>query len=117
MMLTNLRGIEESGALFAPPTYIYVASLILLIVVGLYRIYFQHLGPIDVEALVANGRPVTGGARAQQGNRGLDVLMLLRAFSIGARRAVGSGSGLERRACLPQARAEERGDDDRRSWA
>jgi amino acid transporter len=44
--LANLRGLKESGALFAPPTYIYVVSLILLIVVGLYRVFFQDLGPI-----------------------------------------------------------------------
>jgi hypothetical protein len=49
------RGLEESGALFAPPTYIYVVSLMLLIVVGLYRIYVQDLGPMDVEGMVASG--------------------------------------------------------------
>jgi Amino acid permease len=37
MTLANLRGLKESGALFAPPTYIYVVSLITLIVVGLVR--------------------------------------------------------------------------------
>ena len=49
MMLANLRGLKESGALFAPPTYLYIVMLILLIVVGLYRVFFQDLGPIDVE--------------------------------------------------------------------
>ena len=47
MMLANLRGLKESGALFAPPTYLYVASLITLIVVGLFRVYVQHLPPIE----------------------------------------------------------------------
>ena len=36
----NLRGLKESGALFAPPTYLYVLSLAALILVGLYRVYF-----------------------------------------------------------------------------
>ena len=36
MTIANLRGLKESGALFAPPTYIYVVSLVALIVVGLY---------------------------------------------------------------------------------
>lgn len=45
--LANLRGIKESGALFAPPTYLYILSLAALIVVGLYRVYFQDLGPIE----------------------------------------------------------------------
>ena len=31
MTLANLRGLKESGALFAPPTYIYVVSLIVQI--------------------------------------------------------------------------------------
>jgi len=47
MMLANLRGLKESGALFAPPTYLYVASLITLIVVGLFRVFVQDLPPIE----------------------------------------------------------------------
>jgi amino acid transporter len=46
MTLANLRGMKESGALFAPPTYIYIASIVLLIVVGLVRVFFFDLGPI-----------------------------------------------------------------------
>jgi amino acid transporter len=84
MMLTNLRGIRESGLLFAPPTYIYVASLMLLIVVGLYRIFVQDLGPIDVNALVANGQLSPEALELSQGTAALSLLMLLRAFSSGA---------------------------------
>jgi amino acid transporter len=47
MMVANLRGLKESGALFAPPTYLYVISLITLIVVGLYRVFVQNLPPIE----------------------------------------------------------------------
>ena len=47
MTVANLRGLRESGALFAPPTYLYIASLILLIVVGLYRVYVKDLPPIE----------------------------------------------------------------------
>ena len=47
MMLANLRGLKESAMLFAPPTYIYIASLITLIVVGLYRVFVQGLPPIE----------------------------------------------------------------------
>src|SRR4029078_13549947 len=42
MTLANLRGLKESGALFAPPTYVYVLSLLTLIGVGLYRVFVQH---------------------------------------------------------------------------
>ena len=84
MMVTNLRGLKESGALFAPPTYIYVASLMLLIVVGLYRIYFQDLGPMDVEALVRSGDLSPDALEFSEGTKALGLLMLLRAFSSGA---------------------------------
>lgn len=47
MMLANLRGLKESGALFAPPTYLYVASLLTLIGVGLFRVFVQDLPPIE----------------------------------------------------------------------
>ena len=36
--IANLRGLRESGALFAPPTYLYIVMLGVLIVVGLYRV-------------------------------------------------------------------------------
>ena len=84
MMLANLRGLKESGALFAPPTYLYIGSLMLLIVIGLYRIFVQDLGPIDVDALVANGDLSPEALELSQGTAALSLLMLLRAFSSGA---------------------------------
>ena len=78
MTLANLRGLKESGALFAPPTYLYVVMLMLLIVVGLWRIYVQHVGPIPLDMLSEEGREL-----ADQG-KSLAFLMLLRAFSSGA---------------------------------
>jgi amino acid transporter len=84
MMLVNLRGLKESGAVFAPPTYLYIGALMLLIVVGLYRIYVQHLGPIDVEALVARGDLSPEALQLRDGTKSLGLLMLLRAFSSGA---------------------------------
>ena len=56
----------------------------LLIVVGLYKIWFKDLGPIDVDALVANGDLSDEALELQQGTAALSVLMLLRAFSSGA---------------------------------
>jgi len=75
MMVANLRGLKESGALFAPPTYLYVLSLIALIVVGLYRVFVQHLPPIEH----------TGEAQhllEMQGS--VTVFYFLKAFSSGA---------------------------------
>jgi amino acid transporter len=77
MTLANLRGLKESGALFAPPTYLYVTMLYALIVVGLVRYFTGHLDaiPTDEEAL----NDLVGS-----GATGLSVIVLLRAFSSGA---------------------------------
>jgi amino acid transporter len=78
MTVANLRGAKESGRLFAPPTYIYVGTLALLIVYGLYRSYTGDLQPLppDLEAI----EEITGGAALS----GISILLLLRAFSSGA---------------------------------
>lgn len=65
MMLANLRGTKESGRLFAGPTYLYIAMLSALIVIGLVRSYFGDLGPLPVDEesladLTDRGRLVTG---------------------------------------------------------
>ncbi len=79
MTLANLRGLKESGLIFAPPTYIYVVALVSLIGYGLYRVWFDDLGPIagQEEALAEatnNGALMTG----------ITVFALMRAFSSGA---------------------------------
>jgi amino acid transporter len=79
MMLANLRGVRESGALFAPPTYIYVVSLGALIVSGLYQTFFGDLGTIPgqeeaLDELTHEGTLVTGAS----------LFILMRAFSSGA---------------------------------
>ncbi len=84
MTLVNLRGLKESGSVFAPPTYVYISMLVLLIVVGLYRIYFQHLGPIDTQALIANGTLSEDAGQLASGTKALGLMMLLRAFASGA---------------------------------
>ncbi len=79
MTIANLRGMKESGALFAPPTYAYVVMLFLLIGVGLYKVFVQDMGPIggDEEAL----RELLGPDGAASG---LGLMVMLKAFSSGA---------------------------------
>jgi len=84
MTVANLRGLKESGALFAGPTYFYIVMLVLLIVVGLYRVFVQHLGPIPTEQLVAEGRLSEEALEHTRQVGALSLLMLLRAFSSGA---------------------------------
>lgn len=45
--LANLRGLRESGALFAPPTYGFVLVMVLMIGVGLFRLATGSLEPAD----------------------------------------------------------------------
>ena len=78
MTVANLRGLRESGSLFAPPTYVYILMLMLLIVVGLYRVYFKDLGPIPLDSLSEEAQELAEGTAT------LTILMLLRAFSSGA---------------------------------
>jgi len=75
----NLRGVRESGRLFAPPTYTYVVMMTLLVGWGLIRFATGDLGPlpVDQQALEHFTGPnaVLTGASA---------FLLLRAFSSGA---------------------------------
>ncbi|MQA16114.1 MAG: amino acid permease [Pseudonocardiaceae bacterium] len=73
----NLRGIRESGALFAVPAYAFVVGVLGMIVVGLVREYLlgdDLRAPSAGFTLIEHGEPLTGLAFA---------LVLLRAFSAG----------------------------------
>jgi amino acid transporter len=78
MTVMNLRGVKESGAAFAGPTYFYILMLVVLIVTGFYRIFVQHVGPIP-ESLLSED-----AIAASKATGTLGLFMLLRAFSSGA---------------------------------
>ncbi len=78
MTVMNLRGVKESGAAFAGPTYFYIVMLVILIVTGFYRIFVQHVGPIP-ESLLSE-EAIDMSRRTSS----LGLFMLLRAFSSGA---------------------------------
>jgi amino acid transporter len=73
----NLRGLKESGRMFAAPTYIYIASLTALVVIGLFRTWFGHVDqvPFDENAAEEVERLVGGQ---------LPLFLVLRGFSSGA---------------------------------
>lgn len=50
IMLANLRGVKESGRVFAVPTYGYIVSLAVLLAIGLGRSFFGDLKPIPPDA-------------------------------------------------------------------
>jgi len=65
----NLRGVRESGRIFAVPTYLFVGGLGLVIMVGLGRELF--------------GAPVDHAVPSVPAVEGLTLFLLLRAFSSG----------------------------------
>ena len=81
MTVMNLRGVKESGRIFAGPTYIYIVGLAILCGYGLYRSYFGGLGPISSEVNAERLRELKINAGALSG---LTFLIVLRAFSSGA---------------------------------
>ena len=105
MTVANLRGLRESGSLFAPPTYLYIVMLMLLIVVGLYRVFFQDLGPIPLDVAV-RGSP--GARRGHQGTEHADAPARV---LVGRRGPVRRRGRVQRRAVVPQAGGAQRGDD------
>jgi len=58
--VVNLRGVRESGSIFAIPTYIFIASALLLIIVGFVKSFFvQHNPVIGHFQFVASTEPLT----------------------------------------------------------
>lgn len=72
--LVNLRGIRESSKVFGLPTYIFIGSMFLLIVCGLFRLLTGSLSPIEY-----GSTPVLPAETMQ----GIGLLILMKAFSSG----------------------------------
>lgn len=77
--LANLRGIKESGRLFAFPTYLYIVALALLLAYGLSRTLFGWFGGIEKIAY----DPERSKAARELGGT-LSLFVVLRGFSSGA---------------------------------
>jgi len=73
--IANLRGLREAGNIFAAPTYLFIGSALIMIVVGVFRIVVlgegSTYGPTIASQLSATAEP-------------LSVLLILRAFAAGA---------------------------------
>jgi amino acid transporter len=72
LAIGNLRGVRESGALFAAPTYLFIGSLCVLVLVGLVRVIVLH----DPAATGVPRSPVPAV-------EAVGVLLILKAFSSG----------------------------------
>src|SRR5436190_7799468 len=71
LMFGNLRGVRESGRLFAAPTYFFIASVLTMLAVGAWRYTTGTLAPVATPAAMPSGTGV------------LTTFMLLTAFSNG----------------------------------
>jgi hypothetical protein len=72
MTMLNLRGVRESGSIFALPTYFFIVSAALLIIVGLVKAYvFLH------QPLIGQFTPTV------QAIEPLSVFLILRSFATG----------------------------------
>jgi len=72
LMLGNLRGVRESGRLFAGPTYVFIISILLMVAVGTWRYLTGTLQPVPMPE---HGLP--------PGTSMLPLFVMLTAFSNG----------------------------------
>lgn len=73
--IINLRGVKESGAVFAIPSYFFIFSMLLLIGYGLFKAFSGTLGTVGV---------VIGAEHQPQNVAGFALaFLMLRAFSSG----------------------------------
>jgi amino acid transporter len=69
--VVNLRGVRESGSIFAIPTYIFIGSALLLIIVGSVKSFFiQH-------------NPIIGTFPPVQATESLTLFLVLKSFAAG----------------------------------
>jgi amino acid transporter len=78
LMWGNLRGIRESGKIFALPTYVYIASLGGVVVLGVYRILSGQIDniayrPAETPELAGVGEPLAA----------VSLFLLLHAYAAG----------------------------------
>lgn len=74
--LANLRGIKESGRIFAVPTYIYIVMLSALIIYGLFQSYTGQISQVPFDKDAFDGTLQSGGT--------LGLFLILKGFSSGA---------------------------------
>lgn len=59
MTIVNLRGVKESGRIFAVPTFFFVAMTLLMLVTGAYKFFSGQLTPVEnVEMVASTAEPL-----------------------------------------------------------
>ncbi|MDW7649636.1 MAG: APC family permease [Nitrospiraceae bacterium] len=72
VLLVNLRGVRESGKVFAVPTYLFIGGMFLMLAAGTYQLLFGQLTPITPQSMAT-----------QTTVESVSLFLLLRAFSSG----------------------------------
>ncbi|MBA5868020.1 MAG: amino acid permease [Nitrospira sp. CR1.3] len=72
VLLVNLRGVRESGKVFAVPTYLFIGAILVMLGVGFGQLLFGQLVPVAPQTLAA-----------QTAVESVSLFLLLRAFSSG----------------------------------
>ena len=101
LTIVNLRGVKEAGSAFEAPTYFFVGTLAVVILIGLYKI------------VASGGHPVALGQAAGRAPAALQAVgawILLKAFASGCTaltgvEAVSNGVQAFRKPVVPAARA------------
>ncbi len=101
LTVVNLRGVKEAGTAFVAPTYLFVGTLGVVIVVGLYKVVASGGHPV---AVVAAPAPASATLQAA------GLWILLKAFASGCTaltgvEAVSNGVQAFRQPVVPAARA------------
>jgi amino acid transporter len=74
LAIVNLRGVKDTGAAFIIPTFLFVGTLLAVIVVGVFRVYTSHGHPVPV---------VTPPPPASQAVKYLTLWLLMKTFASG----------------------------------
>ena len=82
----NLRGIREAGRTFAVPTYLFLANMAILILVGLTK---SVLGDLHAHSIHTAGA-ISAGSQGSGVLLGASVFIILRAFSDGGSALTGT---------------------------
>jgi len=72
VLIVNLRGVRESGKVFAIPTYMFIVSILLMLGAGAGQLLFGTLTPLTPQT-----------AAAETAFESISLFLLLRAFSSG----------------------------------
>ena len=72
VLIVNLRGVRESGKVFAIPTYMFIVSILLMLGAGAGQLLFGTLTPLTPQTVVA-----------ETAVESISLFLLLRAFSSG----------------------------------